>query len=314
MVRLTCIAALLVLGKAVPVVASDGWVELPGADIEFPDDSEWISLPNGALRDRDSGVLAVPLLMIEEGIPANSSDRETMARALAGSMAEQLEDDYEDVTHDTVLREDGFGMLLSGYGVSSLHGGERSLTLISVVATPAWVGAMTLVIPQTDLAAQSERADRIVRSWRRAGARPSSWDSRQLFTMESPSGFVLESRVSAVASLLRYSDGATLTVVSVRLRPMSARGRIGVASVVAGLESVEGVDTTQITERASEHGMVYELHQSVRRGPESRQLDLFVRLVETPDLSAGFLMFCNDGLCDGEQEALEAAFETFEWR
>ena len=313
MLRLTCIATLLLFASA-SAAADDGWIELPGADIEFEDQAEWISLPNGALRDQNSGVLAVPLLMIEDGIPANSGDRETMARALAGSMAEQLEEDYDDVTHDTVMRDDGFGMLLSGYGESSLHGGERSLTLISVVATPTWVGAMTLVVPQSDLAAQSERADRIVRSWRRAGARPSSWDSRQLFTMESPAGFVLESRVSSVASLLRYADGATLTVVSVRLRPMSARGRIGVASVVAGLESVSGVNTDAITERPSEHGMIYELQQTVRRGPESRETDLFVRLVETPDLSAGFLMFCNDGLCDAETEVFDAAFETFEWR
>jgi hypothetical protein len=132
--------------------------------------------------------------------------------------------------------------------------------------------------------------------------------------MESPAGFVLESRVSSVASLLRYADGATLTVVSVILRPRSARGRLGIGSVVAGLESVEGIDTDQITERPSEYGMIYELHQVVRRGPESRQIDLLLRLVETPDRSAGFLMFCNDGLCDSEDEVLDAAFETFEWR
>jgi hypothetical protein len=311
---MTCITSLVLMLAAAPGWAAEGWVELPGADIEFPDDSEWISLPNGALRDRDSGVLAVPLLMIEEGIPANSSERETMARALAGSMAEQLTEDYEDVTYDTVMRDDSFAMLLSGYGPSSLHGGERALTLISVVATPSWVGALTLVVPQSDLAAQSERADRIVRTWRRPGVSPSSWDSRQLFSMESPAGFVLESRVSSVASLLRYADGATLTVVSVILRPRSARGRLGIGSVVAGLESVEGIDTDQITERPSEYGMIYELHQVVRRGPESRQIDLLLRLVETPDRSAGFLMFCNDGLCDSEDEVLDAAFETFEWR
>ena len=116
MARMICIASLVLMLAAAPGWAAEGWVELPGADIEFPDDSEWISLPNGALRDRDSGVLAVPLLMIEDGIPANSSERETMARALAGSMAEQLTEDYEDVTYDTVMRDDSFAMLLSGYG------------------------------------------------------------------------------------------------------------------------------------------------------------------------------------------------------
>ena len=86
MARMICIASLVLMLAAAPGWAAEGWVELPGADIEFPDDSEWISLPNGALRDRDSGVLAVPLLMIEDGIPANSSERETMARALAVAM------------------------------------------------------------------------------------------------------------------------------------------------------------------------------------------------------------------------------------
>lgn len=307
---LTAIACVVPMGAH----ASGGWVSMPSTDIEFPDAGDWTSLPNGAVQDEASGMIAVPLIMVEDGIPAHPEEREVLARQLATTMAQELEANYSDVTNDVALRDDGFGILLSGYADSALHGGGRALTLVSVVATPTWAGAMTLVVPESAVLEQGHRADAIVRGWRRQGATASEWYSQQLFTMNSPRGFVLDSRVAMVASLLRPDDGASLTAVSGLLRPRSARGRIGVAAITAGLGSLEGIDTEQIVESAGEHGVLFDLHQTVRRTSDDADIDLFVRVVETPDRSAGFLMLCSDGLCDAEREAFDAAFETFEWQ
>lgn len=314
MLRLLCIQIALSVCFASVALATEGWVALPGSDIEFPDDSEWDFLPNGALKDVNSGVVAIPLLMLEDGIPANESERETLATRIAGTMAPRLEADYEDVEHATLIREDGFGILMSGYGPSPLHGGERALTLVTVVATSAWVGAMTLIVPQSDLVEQAARVDVIARNWRRIDARPTAWDSQLLFSMESPIGFVPDGRVGTVSNLLRYEDGARLVVVSTHLGPRSARGRIGIAAIVAGLPSIEGLDPDGTTHETSPHGMLYELRQEGRRAATGRQMEVFIRLVETPDVSAGFLLYCNDGACDGELESFDAAFETFTWR
>ncbi|MFT6399210.1 MAG: hypothetical protein ACJAYU_003975 [Bradymonadia bacterium] len=314
MVRLLCKQIVLAAWFASGAFATEGWVELPGSDIEFPDDSEWDFLPNGALKDDNSGVVAIPLLMLEDGIPANRSEREILANRIAGTMQPGFEEDYEDVAHDTVLRDDGFAILMSGYAPSALHGGERAMTLVTIVATSSWVGAMTLIVPQSELVEQAERVDAIARSWRRTGARPSAWDSQQIFSMESPLGFVPDGRIGSVSNLVRYSDGARLVVVSSHLGPRSARGRIGIAAIVSGLASIEGLDVDGVSEEASENGMLYELQQVAQRPEQNREIEVFLRLVETPDVSAGFLLYCNDGLCDGELESFDLAFETFEWR
>ncbi len=314
MIRLVYMQIFLALGFATTANATENWVQLPGSDIEFQDDSEWDFLPNGALKDANSGVVAIPLLMLEDGIPANDSEREAMADRIATTLRQGLEEDYEDVGHDTVVRGDGFGMLMSGYGPSALHGGERALTLVTIIATPSWVGAMTLIVPQSELVQEAERVDAIARTWRRIGSRPSAWDSQQIFSMESPLGFVPDGRIGAVSNLVRYSDGARLVVVSTHLGPRSARGRIGIAAIIAGLNSIEGLDVDAHTEESSEHGMVYELQQVARRQPADQELEVFIRLVETPEVSAGFLLYCVDGLCDGELESFDLAFDTFAWR
>lgn len=314
MMRLFVTALIAVCAIPTSAGAVDGWVSLPTADIEFPDEGEWSELPNGAAQEESSGIVAVPLLMVEEGIPASVEEREALARELAATMAAELQSDYSDVTSEVMVREHDCGILLSGYSASPLHEGERALTLVSVVASATWAGAMTLVVPESAVVENAQRVDAIVRGWRRQGSRATEWHSQQLFTMDSPAGFILDSRVAMVASLLRPADSASLTIVSVALRPRSARGRLGVAAIAAGLGSLEGIDPSRTTESAGEHGMVFELHQSAQRTTDSVEIDLFVRVVETPDKSAGFLMLCSDGLCDAEREALDAAFETFAWR